>query len=140
MVSTSLSLPKHCLDFAFQKQSSKRVLSKRCSENMHIYRRIPMSKCDFNKVEISTLLKSHFGMGVLLKNCCIFSGKLFLRTPSDGHHLEDMEHYTFFMFLWESFCKKIIHKNPNLKKMSRKSPTSNAWPQFSKTLIFPRVC
>ena len=27
------------------------VLRKRCSENMHqIYRRTPMSKCDFNKV------------------------------------------------------------------------------------------
>ena len=28
-----------------------------------------------------TLLKSHFGMGVPLKTCCIFSEYLFLRTP-----------------------------------------------------------
>ena len=46
----------------------------------------------------------------------------------------------FFMLLWESFCKKMILKNPSLRKMLRKPPTSNAWPQFSKTLIFLRVC
>ena len=41
------------------------VLRKRCSENMqHIYRRIPMPKCDLN---YWNLLKSHFGMGVLLQ-------------------------------------------------------------------------
>ena len=32
----------------------------------------------------ATLLKSHFGMGVLLYICCIFSEHLFLRTPLDG--------------------------------------------------------
>ena len=33
-----------------QKQPSRGVLSKRCSENMQqIYRRTPMPKCDFNK-------------------------------------------------------------------------------------------
>ena len=31
-----------------------------------------------------TLLKSHFGMGVLLYICCIFSEHLFLKTPVDG--------------------------------------------------------
>ena len=30
----------------------------------------------------ATLLKSHFGMGVLLKVCCIFSEHLFLRAAS----------------------------------------------------------
>ena len=29
-------------------------------------------------------MKSHFGMGVLLEICCIFSEHLFLRTPLDG--------------------------------------------------------
>ena len=34
-----------------QKQPSRDVLSKRCSENkQQIYRRTPMPKCDFNKV------------------------------------------------------------------------------------------
>ena len=34
-----------------QKQPPRRVLSKRCSENMQqIYRRTPMPKCDFNKI------------------------------------------------------------------------------------------
>ena len=36
----------------YQKQPPRSVLSKRFSENMpQIYRRIPMPKCDFNKVE-----------------------------------------------------------------------------------------
>ena len=46
-----------------------------------------MPKCDFNKVALhsfATLLKSHFGMGVLLQICCIFSEDLFLRTPLGG--------------------------------------------------------
>ena len=34
-----------------QKQPSRVVLKKRCSENMQqVYRRAPMPKCDFNKV------------------------------------------------------------------------------------------
>ena len=50
-----------------QKQPSRGVLRKRCSENMQqIYRRTPMPKCDFNKVALATLLKSQFRMGVLL--------------------------------------------------------------------------
>ena len=37
---------------AMQKQPFRGVLRKRCSENMQqIYRRTPMPKCDFNKVE-----------------------------------------------------------------------------------------
>ena len=48
-----------------QKQSSRAVLRKKCSENMQqIYRRIPMPKCDFNKV--ANLSESHFGVSVLL--------------------------------------------------------------------------
>ena len=50
-----------------QKQSSKDVLGKRCSENMQqIYRRTPTPKWHFNKVAYAALLKSYFGMGVLL--------------------------------------------------------------------------
>ena len=52
-----------------QMQPSRGVLRKRCSQNMHqIYKRTLMPKCDFNKVafQLATLLKSHFGMGVLL--------------------------------------------------------------------------
>ena len=69
-----------------QKQLSRGVLRKRCSENIHhIYRRTLMPKFDFNK---ATLLKSLFGMGVLLYNCCIYSEHLFLRTS--GELLLDM--------------------------------------------------
>ena len=49
-----------------------------------IYWRTFMLKCGFNKVAKATLLKSHFGMGVLLWICCIFSKYLFLKTPLDG--------------------------------------------------------
>ena len=60
-----------------QKQSSKGVLKKRCSENMQqIYRATAMPKCDFtlryghshfgNHTSVFTLLKSHFGMGILV--------------------------------------------------------------------------
>ena len=45
------------------------ALLQRCSENMRqIYRRTPMPKCDFK----ATLLKSHFGMGVLCKFAAYF--------------------------------------------------------------------
>ena len=37
----------------FRKQPSRGVLKKRCSENMQqIYRKTPMSKCDFKKVAL----------------------------------------------------------------------------------------
>ena len=51
-----------------QKELSRGVLRKTCSENMQqIYRRTPMPKCDFSKVALElTLLKSHSGMGVIL--------------------------------------------------------------------------
>ena len=43
------------------------VLRKSCSENIQqIYRRTPMTKCEFSKVAKATLLKSHFVMGGLL--------------------------------------------------------------------------
>ena len=41
-------------------------------------------KCDFNKSCFATLLKPHFGMSVLLYICCIFSERLFLKTPLGG--------------------------------------------------------
>ena len=41
-----------------QKQPSRDVLRKRCSENIQqIYRRTPMPKCDYNKVAIGLKLK-----------------------------------------------------------------------------------
>ena len=44
-----------------EKQPSRGVLRKKCSENVQqIYWRTPMRKCDFNKVAL------HFGMSALL--------------------------------------------------------------------------
>ena len=45
--------------------------------------RIPMPKCDFNKVAL-LLYWNHFGMGVFLWTCCIFWEHHFLRTPLGG--------------------------------------------------------
>ena len=59
-----------------QKQPSGSILKKRCSENMpQTYRRTRMPKCDFNKV---VHLKLHYGMGVVLYICVIFSEHLFI--------------------------------------------------------------
>ena len=75
--------------FKVKKQPLKVVLTKRCSENMQqIYRRTPMPKCDFNKVAVAKqfyiLLKSLFGMGVLLQICCVFPEHLFVGATLDG--------------------------------------------------------
>ena len=41
-----------------QKQPSRGVLRKRCSQNMQqIYKRTPMPKCDFNKVALEVALQ-----------------------------------------------------------------------------------
>ena len=41
-----------------QKQPSRAVLTKACSENMkQIYRRTPMPKCDFNKVTLISIIE-----------------------------------------------------------------------------------
>ena len=60
-------------------QPSRGVLIKGYFENMQqIYRSTLMPKCDF------TLVKSHFGIGILLYICCIFSKNVFFRTPLEG--------------------------------------------------------
>ena len=48
------------------------------------------------KMCFATLLKSHFGIDVLLEVCCIFSEQLFLRTPM---------HMVLHMILWMSYTK-----------------------------------
>ena len=70
-----------------EKQPLRGVPRKRCSENMQqMYRRTPMRKCDFNKV--ATLLKSHFGMGVLLPNLQHIFRTPFLKNTSEWLHLK----------------------------------------------------
>ena len=62
---------------------------------------IPRKRCSKNKQQIyrscfATLLKSHFRMVVLLQICCIFSERLFLKTPLGG-----------------CFCTYKLHTNSN---------------------------
>ena len=63
------------IPFIVRKHPSRGVLIKSCSDNMQqIYKRTSMPRFDFNKVALhlywnrtlATLLKSHFGMDVLL--------------------------------------------------------------------------
>ena len=77
----------------YQKQPSRCVLRKRCSENtQQVYRGTNThAKVRFQESFardllkcFATLLKSHFGMGVLLQICCIFPEQLFIRTPLHG--------------------------------------------------------
>ena len=52
----------------FEKQPSRGVLRKRCSENIQqIYRRTPMPKCDYNKVAKQHL--EHLFLRTLLEGC-----------------------------------------------------------------------
>ena len=45
--------------------------------------RIPMPKCDFNRVAL-LLYWNHFGMGVFLWTCCIFSEHLWVTASGKG--------------------------------------------------------
>ena len=46
-------MKQEIVELVNQKHSSRGVLEKRCSENMQqIYRRTPMPKCDFKKVDL----------------------------------------------------------------------------------------
>ena len=65
--------------FMFHETSLKLHFMK-CSE-----RKVP--QCKDTKCK-ATLLKSHFGVGVPLEICCIFSGHLFLVTPLGGCFLK----------------------------------------------------
>ena len=68
-----------------QKQLLRGVLRKRCSENIQpIYRRIPMPKCDFNKVDLQ-LYWNHTLVWVFpCEFCSIFLENLFIRTSMEG--------------------------------------------------------
>ena len=68
-----------------QKQPSRGVLGKRCSENMQqIYRRTPMPKYDFNKVaKQSNFIEITFRHGCSPVNLLHIFRYLFLETPLD---------------------------------------------------------
>ena len=57
----------HFMNKSFRSSHPEVFLLKGVPENMQqVYRRTTMPKCDFNKVALSTLLKSPFGMDILL--------------------------------------------------------------------------
>ena len=66
-----------------------------------IYRRTLVPKYESNRVT-ATLLESHFGMGVLLQICCVFSEHIFLRTTLESCFLE--------LFYW--YSQDFMNINP----------------------------
>ena len=113
----------------FQKQPSRDVLRKGCSEYMQqIYGRTPMPESDFNKV-VAILLKLHFGMGVLLH---IFR-KPFPKNTSGELHLD---------FLWGYLKRKtalflltIIRCLINILRETKEGCIQNALGQILLWLI-----
>ena len=86
--------------FKWQKQPSRNVLIKRCSENMQqIYSGTPMLKCDFNKLQI----------------CCIFLEHLFLRTCLEGvfwyTNIMNTSSFNDKYSSLNTFCNLIIKKD-----------------------------
>ena len=69
--------------FNFQKQPPRGVPRKRCSENMQqIYRRIPLLKCDFNKVAkllFFVTRRTWFTPSLLFSNSQGYSYSLFIK-------------------------------------------------------------
>ena len=62
----------------------------------------------FQQICFATLLKSHFGMVVLLWICSIFSEQVFLRTPPDGCF------WSYFVWSTQIYIS-IIHWNISLQ-------------------------
>ena len=115
-----------------QKQPSKGILRKRCSENIRkIYRRTPMPKCDFNKVA------QNFTEITLRHGCSPVNLLHILRTPFtkntsgwlllDGYsigsildiaHFESNKYFTYFrFFIFHIFQIEVLTKKvqQNLK-------------------------
>ena len=69
----------------FQKQPLRGLLKKKCSENMQqIYRRIPMPKCDFNKVAKQLYWNRTSAWVFSCKFTAYFQNIFFPGTPLDG--------------------------------------------------------
>ena len=83
---------------SFEKQPSRRVFRKRCSENMQqIYRRTSMFKYDFNKIA-NQLYWNHTSAWAFSCNfACTLSERLLLRTPLGRcfSHLKILKKYSW---------------------------------------------
>ena len=94
-----------------------------------------MPECDFKKVALATLLKSRFGMGVLLWICCIFSEHLFLRTPLEGcfwrYHWKLKVWPITKIWLIIAFNDVTVSKKPNLVTVLLRLPVSFGFCQLS---------
>ena len=79
-----------------QKQPSRDVLRKRCSRNMQqIYRRTPMSKCDFNKIA-KQLYWNHTSAYVFSCKFATYFRTTFLRNTSGRLLLNEVLNWNYF--------------------------------------------
>ena len=70
------------LTLVIQRQLPIGVLRKRYTVNM---RKLTGENSCWSVISLWFSCESHFGKGVVLQVCCIFSENLFLRTPMDGY-------------------------------------------------------
>ena len=97
-----------------QKQPPRRVLKKRCSQNMQqIYRRTPMPKCDFNKVG----LLCNFIEITLWHGCSPVNLLHIFRTPFTKNTSGRLLLYiklNQFLLVWKNFISHDSHKDFSL--------------------------
>ena len=93
------------ISYKCQKQTSRGVLRKWCSENMRqIYRRTLMPKCDSNKVAKQLYGNRTSTWVFSCKICCTFSEHLYLRTPLDGCFWTNFQRVSWFAWGIFSFA------------------------------------
>ena len=91
-----------------QKQPSRGILQKRCSEKIHqIYRRTPMPKCHFSK-DAKQLYWNHIQVWVFSCKLAAYFQNTFSRNTSAGLLLENVKHILCFLHItWT--CKANLH-------------------------------
>ena len=121
-----------------QKQPFGDVLTKRYSKNMQkINRRTPMSKCDFNKVALSTLLRSYFGMVILLYFYCIFSEHLFVSTPLEGYFRKNVSGQDSYSWWCYIEFHQITRRSKTIFSFSNKGTLKNLFSHDQQTPSVP---
>ena len=98
-----------------QKQPSRDVLPKRCSRNMRqIYRRTPMSKCDFNKIA-KQLYWNHTSAYVFSCKFATYFRTTFFRNTSRRLLLNEVLNWNYFDRSFECHSN-VRFTNTNIKK------------------------
>ena len=112
-----------------QKQPSRGVLVKRCSENtQQIYKRTPIPKCDFNKIA-SNFIESTLRYDCSFVNLLHIFRTIFLKNTSGGLLLD------IPMTKWE-MCTQFLTKFTNLRILQNHSFLSLLLKNLTSLLLF----